>query len=118
VQPESTSAAEAQAVPPTTSVATDAASGEAARAAAGGSFSQPWEQPLLGMGLPLGLPEEARRADQGRPSTDHPRHKTKSASMMRRCVHNLCSFSVVICIRDWDHKLGGIVLVCSCVVIV
>jgi len=118
VQPNSTSA-EAQDVPPTASVVPDAASGEAAQAAAaGGSLSQPWERPLLGMGLSLGLPEEARRADQGRPSTDHPRHKTKSASMMRRCVHNLCSFSVVICIRDWDHKHGGIVLVCSCVVIV
>lgn len=118
VQPESTSA-EAQAVPPTASVATNAASGEAARAAAGGgSLSQPWERPPLGMGLSLGLPEEARRADQGRPSIDHPRHKTKSASMMRRCVHNLCSFSVVMCIRDWDHKLGGIVVMCSFVITV
>jgi len=116
VQPESTSA-EARAVPHTASVVTDAALGEAAQAAAGGSLSQPWERPLLGMGLPLGLPEEARWADQGRPSTDHPRHKTKSASVMRRCVHNLCSFSVVvICITDWDHKLGGPVLAYSCVI--
>lgn len=85
VQPNSASA-EAQAVPPTTtSVATDTAPGEAARpAAAGGSFSQPWAQPVLGAELPVGLPEEAQRADQGRPSTDHPRHKTKSASMLRR----------------------------------
>ncbi len=83
-QPNSTSA-EAQAAPPTTSVAADAAPGKAARAAvAGGSLSQPWERPLLGVGLSLGLPEEARWADQGRPSIDHPRHKTKSASMMRR----------------------------------
>lgn len=84
VQLESTSA-EAQAAPPTASVATDAVPGEAARAAAArGSLSQPWERPLLGVGLSLGLPEEARWADQGRPSTDHPRHKTKSATMMRR----------------------------------
>lgn len=68
VQPESTSA-EARAVP---------------AAAAGGSSSQPWDRPPLGVGLSLGVPEEARWADQGRPSTDHPRHKTKSASMMRR----------------------------------
>ncbi|KAL0045735.1 hypothetical protein WJX82_003086 [Trebouxia sp. C0006] len=63
------------------------APGKAARAAvAGGSLSQPWERPLLGVGLSLGLPEEARWADQGRPSIDHPRHKTKSASMMRRTL--------------------------------
>ena len=94
-QPESTSA-EAPAVPHTTSLATNAASGEAARAAAAGAaLSQPWERPLLGMGQSLSLPEEARWADQGRPSTDHPRHKTKSASMMRRCVHNVHHFSTV-----------------------
>ncbi|KAL0040967.1 hypothetical protein WJX77_000497 [Trebouxia sp. C0004] len=86
VQPESTSA-ETQTIPSTASVATDAAPSEAPRAAAAGvSLSQPWEQPLLGAGLSLGLPEEARWADQGRPSTDHPRHKTKSASMMRRTL--------------------------------
>ena len=103
VQPESTSA-EARAVPHTASVATIAAPGEAARsAAAGGSLSQPWDRPLLGVGLSLGLPEEARWADQGRPSIDHPRHKTKSGSMMRRLVHNLCSLSTVV---TWSLETG------------
>ncbi|KAL0043638.1 hypothetical protein WJX79_010663 [Trebouxia sp. C0005] len=70
-----------------TVAASEPVPGEAARAAAArGSLSQPWERPLLGVGLSLGLPEEARWADQGRPSTDHPRHKTKSATMMRRTL--------------------------------
>lgn len=53
--------------------------------AVGGSLRGPWERSLLGMGMSLSLPEEARWPDRGRPSTDHPRLKSKGANMMRRC---------------------------------
>ncbi len=77
--------ADDQAAEPSTSAAAEEASDAAAEAASSaGGVSQPWKQSLLGMGLSLTLPEETRWPDRGRPSTDHPRHKNKSASMMRR----------------------------------
>lgn len=66
---------------PRTSAVAEAASDPAAEA---GEVSQPWGTSLLGMKLSLALPEETRWPDRGRPSIDHPRHKSKSASMMRR----------------------------------
>ena len=47
------------------------------------SMCHPWKTSLLGM--ELSLPEEDRLSDRGRPpTTDHPCHKKKSASMTRR----------------------------------
>ena len=52
-------------------------------ASLGGSTCQPWKSSLLGIGL--SLPENDTRSDRGRPpTTDHPCHKKKSASMTRR----------------------------------
>ena len=60
--------------------AVDAASGE-------NNLRRPWEQSLLGRGLALSRSEDDRLSDRGRPpTTDHPCHKRKSASMTRRWV--------------------------------
>ena len=47
------------------------------------SVCHPWKSSLLGIGL--SLPEKDRLSNRGRPpTTDHPCHKKKSASMTRR----------------------------------
>ena len=52
-------------------------------ASADDSLCPPWKTSLLGNGL--SLPEDDRLSDRGRPpTTDHPCHKKKSASMTRR----------------------------------
>ena len=62
------------------------------------SMCHPWKTSLLGVGL--SLPEEDGLSDRGRPpTTDHPRHKKKSASMTRRWVRALQAFtSIEICL--------------------
>lgn len=82
---EQSAAAEPASSSADASAAEPSTSGAGGIAAVGGSLRGPWERSLLGMGLSLSLPEEARWPDRGRPSTDHPRLKSKSASMMRRC---------------------------------
>ena len=52
-------------------------------ASQGGSMCHPWKSSLLGIGL--SLPKDDILSDRGRPpTTDHPCHKKKSASMTRR----------------------------------
>ena len=73
--------------PASSSPALNPDSSQAAAAAASGdsSLRHPWEQSLLGIGLALSRSEDDRLSDRGRPpTTDHPCHKRKSASMTRR----------------------------------